>query len=112
MVTSVLSRARSWPLKFTGSARSSNASVIISERLRGLEVDREREAGRPELKIGEIKAITPSAARGSPHELPALLLRRCGPRRERPPACHVVGRFYLETSQFQAQSRLQRPLLA
>ena len=41
------------------SARSSNASVIVSERLRGLEADREREAGRPESKIGEIKAITP-----------------------------------------------------
>jgi hypothetical protein len=55
MVTSVLSRARSWPLKFTESARSSNASVIVSERLRGRELDREREAGQ----IGEIKAITP-----------------------------------------------------
>ena len=43
--------------------RSSNASVIISERLRGLEVDREREAGRPESKIGEIKAITPCRSR-------------------------------------------------
>ena len=59
MVTSVLSRARSWPLKFTESARSSNASVIVSERLGGRELDREREAGQPELKIGEIKAITP-----------------------------------------------------
>jgi hypothetical protein len=46
-------------LKFTEQPAPSNASVIVSERLRGLEVDREREAGRPESKIAETKAITP-----------------------------------------------------